>query len=258
MLYFEYQEPYPQFSRPPRRIVSLCPSLTETLFALGVGERIVGRTKFCVRPRGQLLDAVPKVGGTKTPNIEAIRELNPDCVFAVKEENLPHDVEKIAAFADVVVYDVKDISSALGMIRSLKTILEVEDDLDRYVAQKWDEVRGIISGKAACLVWRKPYMVAGGDTYIHSIITHLGFENIFADRRRYPTIGDDELRPAEFVLFPTEPYPFKDLHIRELDEKQPHSRKASVDGQMITWYGVRMAAAADYFKAWVDDLKSSN
>lgn len=219
---------------------------------------MVGRTKFCVRPPGQLLDDVAKIGGTKTPDVDAIRALRPDCVFAVKEENLRHDVEKIASFADVVVYDVKDVESALDMIRSLQRLLGVEDDLDAFVAEKWEKVRGIISAKAACLVWRKPYMVAGGDTYIHSVMTHLGMENVFAERTRYPVVSDDELKAAELLILPSEPYPFREPHVRELDEKHPRIRKALIDGQMITWYGVRMAAAAEYFKTWADDAEGSH
>ena len=253
MLYFDYQEPYPNFFHSPKRIVSLCPSLTETVFALGAGERLVGRTKFCIRPHGRELEAVPKIGGTKTPDLNAIRDLWPDCVFAVKEENMPHHLEKIATFTDAVVYDVKNVKSALNMIRSLQTILRVESALADVVAENWETVRGIMSGKAACLVWKNPYMVAGGDTYIHSVMTHLGLENVFAERTRYPEVAEVELGAAELLLLPTEPYPFRDVHVRELDEKHPNVRKAIVDGQMMTWYGARMVSAAGYFKIWAHD-----
>jgi ABC-type Fe3+-hydroxamate transport system substrate-binding protein len=258
MLYYDYKPPFPAFSQPPRRVVSLCPSLTETIFALGAADRLVGRTKFCVRPPGQLLNDTPKVGGTKTVNVQAVLALRPDCVFAVKEENLSEHIEEIAKHTDVVVFDVKDLESAYGMIRSLQKILNVEDTLDEFIREKMEEVRNLVSGRAACLIWRKPLLAAGGDTYIHSLMTHLGFENAFAHKPRYPEAAPAELKKLDYILLSTEPYPFKDVHAHEIEEKVGKVRIVLVDGQMMTWYGARMAAAASYFKTWADEIKAQN
>jgi hypothetical protein len=89
-------------------------------------------------------------------------------------------------------------------------------------------------------------------------MTHLGLENVFAERSRYPSVGEDELGAVELLLLPTEPYPFRDIHVRELDEKYPNVRKALVDGQMMTWYGARMVSAAGYFKIWARDLNRTH
>lgn len=236
---------------PPQRIVSLVPSQTELLFDLGLGERVVGATKFCVHP-ADARDGRRRVGGTKTPDIARIRALEPDFVLANREENREDDIAAIAEFAPVYVTDVNSLPQALAMTRAVGFALGVEARAARIAADIESAFAGLpkLDGRrCAYLIWRQPWMAAGGGTFIGDLLQRLGLLNVFEGRPRYPELTLDELAAAapDVVLLSSEPYPFGRAR-RGAGRRAPQARIVSVDGEMFCWPGSRLLAAADYFR----------
>jgi ABC-type Fe3+-hydroxamate transport system substrate-binding protein len=243
------------FCYPPRRIVCLCPALTETLFALGAGPRVVGRTVYCVHPPAGVT-AVPTVGGTKNVDIPALLNLRPDLVIAAQEENRRPDVEKLAERVAVYVVEVRSVPDALGVIQTLGNLTDCAGpaaDLVARISQRFARLRRAADRRVVYLVWREPYMAAGRATYIDALLQQIGLPNAAGDRpERYPRLSPAELRALapEVVLLPSEPYPFDETHCAELAALLPAARLLLVDGELLGWYGARMLAAGDY----LDDL----
>jgi ABC-type Fe3+-hydroxamate transport system substrate-binding protein len=245
----------------PRRIVSLCPSQTETLFALGMGGQLVGRTRYCIHPAAGVR-RITEVGGTKQLRLDAIRALQPDLVIAEKEENRREDVIELQRAYPVYVTDVRDVAGALRMIHSLGRICGAADAGERLAAQveaRWQRLQPLTpSRRAAYLVWRKPWMAAGGDTYINDVLARCGFRNAFATRSgRYPETTPEEIKQLapDVVLLSSEPYPFKENHVREFANCLPQGKVLLVDGEASSWYGARMLPAADALQSLIDGLQ---
>ncbi|MCX7980106.1 MAG: helical backbone metal receptor [Bacteroidia bacterium] len=239
-------------STAPQRIISLCPSQTETLFALGLEGRIVGRTRYCIHP-AEKVAAVPVVGGTKKIDHPLIAQLEPDLIIAQMEENTPEDVEKLSSVAPVYVTRVEDYASALDSILRLGEITGTQE-----VARQWVEKieaafatlpRSSLPLRVLYLIWRKPYMAAGASTYIHGLLTRLGWENIAATLpSRYPTLTDPAALAPDLVLLSDEPYPFTEKHFPEIQQLWPLAHLRRVRGDYFSWYGVRMVEAAHYLR----------
>lgn len=249
---FNSQSPSPIFA--PQRIISLCPSLTETLYALGLEDKIVGRTRFCIHPKEKIKD-IAIVGGTKEVKYDKIRELNPDCILAVKEENTLEIVQTLSAEFPVYTLDVENIEQALEMIGLLGKIthkVAESKGLQVQIQAKWEEIVGIMQPlRTLYFIWKKPYMMAGRDTYIHDVLQYLGLKNIaISPESRYPELTIEAIKnlSPELILLSSEPYPFKDKHIAELKAVLPDAKILIVDGEMFTWYGSRMIEAADYLR----------
>lgn len=246
---------------PPRRIVSLVPSQTELLFDLGFGDAVVGVTKFCERPEEARRTRV-RVGGTKTPDLERIRALHPDLVLANREENRPEDIEALErAGLRVWVSDVRSVHDALGMVRALGRALGLNGAaaaLAGQIAAGFARLRPGPARPAAYFIWRRPWMVAGGDTLIHDLMVRSGLKNVFAHLSRYPEVSAEMLRAAgpELLLLSSEPYPFKPAHAAELANAVPGATPAFVDGQMFCWFGSRLRAAPDYLGQLLAQLRS--
>jgi len=239
----------------PKRIISLVPSQTELLFTLGLEKETVGITKFCVHPH-QWFTTKTRVGGTKTINKAVIDQLKPDLIIANKEENVKEQVEELAKGYPVYVTDVNDLDSALQMISDVGTLTHTIDKAEKITTQIKDsftsmkqELNTQHSKLNTCyLIWRNPYMTVGGDTFINDMLNKCGFQNIFADQTRYPEIDIDRLKiECQLLLLSSEPYPFKQKHIDELQKQLPACKIILVDGEMFSWYGSRMLHAADYF-----------
>jgi ABC-type Fe3+-hydroxamate transport system substrate-binding protein len=242
-----------QIPFPPRRIVSLVPSQTELLYDLGLETEVVGITKFCVHPTAWFRNKT-RVGGTKNVKPELIASLQPDLIIANKEENVKEQVEAMRNHYSVWTSDITNLAQALDMIRALGEITDT--------ATKADSIAQTIAGRFAALptrstrprtaylIWQKPYMAAGGDTFIHDMLTLAGFDNIFVGENRYPEITIEQLRSArcERLLLSSEPFPFKATHIAELQAALPDTAIALVDGEMFSWYGSRLLQAAGYFE----------
>jgi iron complex transport system substrate-binding protein len=240
------------------RIVSLCPSLTELVFDLGRGEELVGRTKFCVHPAGRV-ERVEAVGGTKNPKIARIVELAPDLVLLNEEENRREDAEALAA-AGVRCHVTfpRNVDETAHMVRDVGIALGRRDDAERIardIEQRADRVRkcsrDVPPVRYAYLIWRNPWMVAGGDTFVSAMLTLAGGVNAFGDHpERYPTVTPDAFAKADpdVVLFSSEPFPFKEKHADELTALTVLSRDRMqfVDGEYLTWHGSRTPDGIDY------------
>ncbi len=237
---------------PPLRIISIVPSQTELLYSLGLDAEVVGITKFCVHPP-QWHQSKQKVGGTKQLKIELIRSLKPDLVIANKEENLKEQVLAIEAFCPVWTSDIQNLEDAYVMMECLGKITGREnrariliDEIKKgFQSLVWQQTK-----KAAYLIWQKPYMVAGGDTFIHHMMLQAGFENVFAERVRYPAVMIEELKSAgcELLLLSSEPFPFRQKHADELSLQLPGTATLLVDGEIFSWYGSRMLYAPAFFR----------
>lgn len=237
---------------PPKRIVSLVPSQTELLFDLGLGEEVVGITKFCVHPQQWWRNKL-RVGGTKQLQVDKILALNPDLVIANKEENTQAEIEFLATQVPVWVSDISNIAQAMEMIRAVGELV----DKNAVAASILHEIQSGFAAlkpanqpkRVAYFIWKNPWMTIGNDTFIHSMIEHIGWENVYAHKRRYPETTLEELQELtpEIILLSSEPYPFKEKHIAELQAVLSNSQVLLVDGEMFSWYGSRMKHACNYF-----------
>jgi ABC-type Fe3+-hydroxamate transport system substrate-binding protein len=245
---------------PPRRIVSLVPSQTEYLHAIGLENEVIGITRFCVHPAHWRKVKV-NIGGTKDVRLDRIHALNPDLIIANKEENVKAQVEALAAHYPVWVTDVIDVASALNMMVDLGRLtnkIEPANQLLDQIRQALTELEqhAFNTASAAYLIWKDPWMTVGGDTFIHDMMNRAGLLNVFGSKTRYPVVELDELqaRSPEIVLLSSEPYPFRATHVETLQEILPNSKLVLVDGESFSWYGSRMLHGARYLaehgRAW--------
>jgi ABC-type Fe3+-hydroxamate transport system substrate-binding protein len=240
-----------------RRIVSLVPSLSEALFALGLGERVVGVTDWCTHPASEVA-RLPKVGGTKNPALDRIAELAPDLVIANREENRQRDVEAlIARGIDVWVTYPRSVREAVGLLAELAELGAPREAARRVLAP----VERALASAARlaeqpptpvfCAIWKRPWMAIGGDTYANDLLRVCGGRNVFADRpeRRYPIVREEEIEAAapQVILLPDEPYAFGAREREELARLElPAARTGRIhliDGTLVSWYGPRIAQA---------------
>lgn len=243
---------------PPQRIVSLCPSITETLFVLGAGSRVVGRTQWCIHPQPAIA-AVPAVGGTKKVNLRRVRELQPDLILCEKEENTREMVEALQTIAPTYVTKVESIADAHLMLSQLGELLDAAPQataLSDAMQLAWAELptRAI---RVAYLIWQEPWMAAGERTYIHSVLERLGFLNVFAGAgARYPVFSLDELRARapERILLSSEPFAFSQADADRLTNQLAGIPVDLVDGELFCWYGARMLPSATALSTYVSSL----
>ena len=194
------------------------------------------------------------MGGTKQVSMQTIHSLRPDLIIANKEENVKEQVEALAQDYPVWVSDVNDLDDACGMIISLGEITgkaSVAENLVDEIRKRFSELAASAPLRTAYLIWRDPYMSVGGDTFIHDMLRRCGFENIFGDRERYPEVSVEELQDAQVVLLSSEPFPFSQKHVDELQPQLPGVKIVLVDGEMFSWYGSRLLEARAYFKELV-------
>jgi ABC-type Fe3+-hydroxamate transport system substrate-binding protein len=239
----------------PKRIVSLVPSQTELLYWLGLDEEVVGITKFCVYP-GHWYRSKTRVGGTKMVKADIVASLRPDLIIANKEENVKEQVEQLEKIAPVWISDISTIDDACRMIISIGQLTGKEEKAGMLVGaikNNFAELRSVRQQqtlRTAYLIWKDPYMTIGGDTFIHDMLEHCGFINVFADAVRYPSVTVEEIkkRNPALMLLSTEPYPFKQKHIAELSKELPRTKILLADGEIFSWYGSRMLEVLPYMK----------
>ena len=256
MIYTDQMQREIQVKASPQRIISLVPSQTELLADLGLGERVVGITKFCVRPE-QWFREKTRIGGTKHYHLNKIRALQPDLIIGNKEENDREQVEILMEEFPVWMSDVKDLPDALQMIESLAELTEtrkqaspiIQDIQDRF-AQLESRFSTKTPIPAAYLIWHQPLMVAGGDTFIHAMMKRAGFENVMGDTNRYPEVTLARLQAAKprCLLLSSEPFPFKAKHLTFYQQHFPEAQVQLVDGELFSWYGSRLSYSASYFQ----------
>lgn len=225
----------------PQRIVSLVPSITEYLFALGLEDRAVGITKFCIYPE-QWFRTKPRVGGTKNPDLEKIQRLAPDLIIGNKEENRMEDMEALERLAPVWMSDVNSIEDMYDFLSSMATVVGCEAKGAEIIEQwkayfKKNSNRGT-GKKALYVIWKDPVMVVGKDTYIDAYMEAIGYQNC-VHQSRYPRLDQLENCQPEVVLLSTEPYPFKVTDFSYFQRKFPDAEIALVSGEEFSWYGVR-------------------
>lgn len=283
---YEMEAPVTQ---PPRRVVSLVPSVTESLFDLNLGDRLVAITDYCVHPADKVA-ALPRIGGTKNPDAARIITLKPDLVIANREENRKEDV--LALEATGIPVWVTFPRTVLEAINLLWNIMHVFDEPAmvprvRLIEQTYDWVLRLAENRARpCRVfvpiWLEPLMTFNADTYCHDILRVCGGSNVFAEReRRYPLEADlgqgepyaaddpraagrdtryprvtlDEVTAAQpdMILLPSEPYLFTEQHITlfsGLDLPAARQKRIRlVDGSLLTWPGTRLAHALNTLPA---------
>lgn len=232
---------------PPQRIVSLVPSQTELLADLGLDPEVVGLTRFCVHPAGWKARK-QIVGGTKNVRLDRVRALEPDLVLANKEENVREDVEALDAVCPVYVTDVPDVEAALAMTRGVGRLVGrpgAAGAIADEIASGFDRLGGGTGPRVLYLIWRDPWMSVGRDTIVADVLRRGGFESVTDDRTRYPTLTEAEVRALapETILLSSEPYPFRDEHIAEVQALAPSAEVVLVDGEPFSWYGSRLRHA---------------
>ncbi len=237
---------------PPRRVVSLVPSVTETLAVLGAADRVVGCTRWCVRPQ-PWVRSVPVVGGTKDPDIDAIAALRPDLIVVNEEENRREHFAVLARLAPLHVAFPRDVDGALRDILDLARVLDVLPAgaaLEARIAAQRVALRAAARPfRFAYPVWRAPWRLAGPDTFVSALLSEAGGVNVApAGPGRYPPAGPRELADAQpdVVLLPSEPYDFRAGHVAELGPLHPRARL--VDGQLLCWHGARLEAGLAYLR----------
>jgi ABC-type Fe3+-hydroxamate transport system substrate-binding protein len=236
----------------PKRIISLVPSQTELLFDLDLNEEVVGITKFCVHPK-KWFQTKTRVGGTKQINMDIIHQLKPDLIIANKEENVKEQVEELTKHYPVWVSDVNNLENAREMIKQIGIMTGKAEKAELLIIKIELSFSQLLTPdfrlRTAYLIWQKPFMTVGGDAFISSIMEASGFDNIFKDQTRYPVVSIKDLHIAncQLLLLSSEPFPFKQKHIDELQPLLPNTKMILVDGEMFSWYGSRLLQAPEYF-----------
>jgi len=247
-----------RLTAPPRRVVSLIPSITEILFAIGAGDRLVGCTIYCTEPPEGVVTKT-RVGGEKNPKLELIRDLGADLVIANVEENVREHVETLRAWGiPVHVTYPRTVADGIRLVGELGELLDAGPrarEMEADLRARYEAVRAAAAGRAPrrvfCPIWRRPYMTVNGDTYIHDMLAVTGGLNVFAaEPKRYPEVTLEQVAAtgAEVILLPDEPYRFRAVH---RDDFTPYpglpavrdGRIHLVDGKLLAWYGPRIAEA---------------
>jgi len=247
----------------PKRIISLVPSQSELLFYLLDSEIVVGVTRFCIHPKESFLKTT-KIGGTKDFDFEKIEALKPDLIIGNKEENYKEGIQKLSEKYPVWMSDINTLDDALHMIKQVGKLVNKPQKaqlLAEQISNKFhmlnESLKPKSNNKVAYFIWRKPLMVAGGNNFIHDILSKLGFVNVFQNEEsRYPEIVEENLveTKPDFIFLSSEPYPFKEKHIEYFQSICPQATVKVVDGEMFSWYGSRMLLSADYLPKLMKSL----
>jgi len=242
----------------PQRIVSLVPSQTELLYDLGLESRVAGITKFCIHPPHWRKHKVV-IGGTKNIHPHKIDALQPDLIIANKEENVKEQVEALAQRYRVYVSDINNLEDAIKMMEDIGNLTHTTAAADKIITSirnGFESLRPQQRIRTAYLVWRNPWMTVGGDTFIHDMMKRAGFDNIYADKKRYPVVTIEDLSQSncQLLLLSSEPYPFQQKHIDEIQHHLPGTRIILADGEMFSWYGSRLLHTPHYCKQLLQSL----
>lgn len=233
-------------------MISLAPGITDTLYSLQLDDEIVGRTRYCIYPKNKV-EQSETIGGTKKVNVDKIRSLKPDLIIAEKEENTKEIVEMLEKEFPVYVAEVQTVDDAYNMIESMGEITAREQQAEQLISSiknGFNHLPQVEHKKIGYVIWTNPYMVVGNNTYINSVLTQLGYDNVFNRfEGRYPTVTLEDLQKANLdeLFLATEPFPFKEEHLEQFSELLPNVKISIIDGEMF-WYGPRMLDATQYFQ----------
>ena len=259
-------------ARADARIVSLVPSISELLFDLGAGDRLVGRTGFCIHPKDNI-KTVPKVGGTKSVDIDKIRELAPTHLIVNIDENEKPTVDQLAGFVpNVIVTHPLGPLDNLSLYRLLGGIFGRENragELCEALQKAYFAAAGACAGlpreRVLYLIWKSPWMTVSRDTYISRTLAAVGWDTVETEgKERYPKIdlASGLLANVDRILLSSEPYSFREHHIREIrqmlgaannffvptpvEEFESPIKVSLIDGEMTSWYGSRAITGMKY------------
>ena len=246
-----------------KRIVSLVPSQTELLFDLGLDAEIVGITKFCTYPKDKVRNKTV-VGGTKNFRFELIDQLQPDLIIGNCEENDQEEIARLREKYPIWMSDIVTLDDALRMIRSVGNLTDRASEasqLSHRIRLAFQslviEVSRLITPRSvAYLIWREPYMAVASGTFIDSMLAYCGLDNVFSSLSRYPEISAEQLRAAapKFIFLPSEPFPFREKHLPELQDICPQAKIVFVRGDLFSWYGSRLLQAVPYFRQLIEQM----
>lgn len=245
-----------QFAKPPTRVISLVPSLSE-LHAYCYKGSLIGKTKFCIAPDS--IHSLATIGGTKNPNLEKINQLNPDLILANKEENRLDDIRTLEKKFPVYVSDVNCLDDLYEVLIDLDSIMQ--SDAGKQLKKDLQQVfivndNGLKKPRVLYFIWKKPWMIAGKGTFIDCMLAKAGFVNLGADiGERYPSIEREDVLNlnADLLLFSTEPYPFEKENMHDLKSFFKCPNKI-VDGTYFSWYSNRLLKAPVYFQTLRDKM----
>lgn len=235
----------------PERIVSLVPSQTELLIDIGLREQLKGVTKFCIHPQGLKKEKIV-IGGTKNFHFEKIAALNPDLIIGNKEENYEEGIIRLAEKYPVWMSDIFDLEGALEMMHLLGELTGRDEEARSLIQTISDgfQKQFPFKGTAVYLIWQDPIMAVGKGTFIHDILERTGYKNL-VQQERYPLLNQEDLEELnpDYLLLSSEPYPFKNKHVKAYSRRFPKATVKRVDGEMYSWYGSRLARAPEYFRS---------
>ena len=238
------------------RIVCLVPSITELLCDLGLADQLVGRTGFCIHPR-EIVRRVPKVGGTKSVDIEKVRALKPTHVIVNIDENEKPTADAIAEFVPhlVVTHPLAPLDN-LALYRQMGEAFAVKEEAERLCSEfqaEYDKAtaKPYPRRKVLYLIWKKPWMTVSRDTYISRTLSLFGLQTFPVESdARYPEIESISGLGIDEVLLPTEPYPFRARDVAGV-AKQAGKPARQIDGEMTSWYGSRAIRGLAYLAGFV-------
>lgn len=245
--------------RKAQRIISVVPSQTELLYDLGLDDEVVGITKFCIHPEHWFRNK-KRVGGTKNLNLALIDALQPTLILANREENQKEQIEYLQDRYPLYLSDVVSVNDALSMIQTIGQLTGTTEQASSIVqtiqTQRQEYPLVANKRKVLYLIWYDPWMAAGQETFINSMLYEGGFSNCVG-RHRYPVLQDHEIRELDpdLIFLSSEPYPFKTKHIEHLAKICPDIPVLMVDGELFSWYGSRMSRSFEYFSALHESLR---
>ncbi len=241
------------FNKRPERVISIVPSQSEFLYAIGLQNNLIGITKFCIHP-DKMFKSVERIGGTKNLNIEKIRALKPDLIIANKEENERWQIEILQKEFNVWISDIYNFEDAFVMMSELGKITKKKEAAQKIITEikkTLPAIKNIFNKETAIyFIWNKPYMIAAQNTFIDHVLNYIGILNSAHNLHRYPELTNEALIKIEpqFCFLSSEPFPFKEKHVKEMQKLLPNTKIKIVDGEMFSWYGSRLTKLPSYIK----------
>jgi ABC-type Fe3+-hydroxamate transport system substrate-binding protein len=237
----------------PKRIISIVPSQTELLYDLGLDERVVGITKFCIHPNDWFKNKV-RIGGTKNLKLSLIEGLQPDLIIGNKEENSKSDIEYLEKKFPVWMSEIVTLEDSLDAIKKIGSLTNSKNKSESICQNILNESEKFVSstcklsGTFLYLIWYNPIMAAGKNTFIDSMCNYLGLNNCLT-QNRYPEINSADLKVLRpnYIFLSSEPFPFKEKHIQEIQNYFPNAKVILVDGELFSWHGSRLLHSFRYF-----------
>lgn len=244
-------------SQTPKRIVSLVPSQTEYLHALGLEEEVIGITKFCIHPEHWFRNK-KRIGGTKNVAVNLVKSLEPDLIIGNKEENSQSDIDELSKIAPVWMSDIFNLEDSLEMMLRVGELVGKKEKSIQICNQIQVEFQQLIPfhrpKTALYLIWKNPYMAAAKNTFVDAMLKKIGLKNFLENEERYPTWNPENSETPDFIFLSSEPFPFAEKDTAELQLKFPNTQVVLVDGEYFSWYGSRLLGAPAYFNELLKTL----